>query len=117
MENMHLFSSLMILCLAKAINARRLHSFRFAQPDDDLTYEAGKEVLRDMKQAGSLAARGHEGMLDDVEALGSSIMLVDTSGGSSSSGEGAEGIPAEHWDLEEWMAQLFESGESLADLF
>ncbi|KAI1370794.1 hypothetical protein F4677DRAFT_437509 [Hypoxylon crocopeplum] len=106
MENMHLFSSLMVLCLAMSINARRPHSFQ-QLPDDAATYEAGKDVLRDMIQAGSLAARGHEKSLNDVEALGRCIATDRATGGD---------LMAEQWDVDEWMTQLLE-GENISDIF
>jgi proline utilization trans-activator len=106
MENMHLFSSLIVLCLAKVINTRRPHSFH-TDPHDGVAYETGKDVLRDMALAGSLAARGHVSMLNDVEALAHSITL----------GEGTTrtDVRTEHWDADDWITHLFE-GENLADL-
>ena len=108
MENMHLFSSLIILCLAKVINARRPHSFR-DDPNDDVAYDTGKDVLCDMAQAGSLAARGHVRMLNDVEAMAISIAMV---------GDRAAGpdVPLEQWEADDWITQLFES-ENFGDLF
>ncbi|XXG99250.1 hypothetical protein Hte_005587 [Hypoxylon texense] len=106
MENMHLFSSLMVLSLAMSINARHPNSFQ-QRPDDALTYESGKDVLHDMTRAGSLAARGHEKMLSDVEALGRSIEMDGTEGGEA---------VAEQWDIDEWMTQLLD-GENVSDIF
>lgn len=106
MENMHLFSSLMVLCLAMSINTRHPDSFQ-QRPDDALLYESGKDVLHDMTRAGSLAARGHEKMLYDVEALGKCIEIDGTAGSD---------IVAEQWDIDEWMTQLLD-GENASDVF
>lgn len=106
MENLHLFTSLMILYLAMSINARRPFSFH-EKEDDAFTYEAGKDVLRDMIQAGSLAARGHEHMLKEVEDLGRIIARGDGVGLSTTT---------EQWDVDEWMAQLLDT-ENLLPVF
>lgn len=97
MENMHLFTSLMILCLAMSINSQRPGSFH--QKDEDIsTYEAGKDVLRYMMQSGSLAAKGHLGMLKEVEDLGN---IIATDGRAGTRDEG------EHWVVDEWITQWF----------
>ncbi|KAI0161791.1 hypothetical protein GGR52DRAFT_586018 [Hypoxylon sp. FL1284] len=106
MENMHLFSSLMVLCLAMSINARHPDSF-YKHSDDAATYESGKDVLCDMIRAGSLAARGHEKMLNEIEALGHCIAIDGTAKGD---------LMAEQWDIDEWMTQLFD-GENVSDVF
>lgn len=105
MENMHLFSALMILCLAIAINSRRPGSFSL-EPDDVATYEAGKGVLHDMIQGGSLPAKGHMKMLEEVEALAERIAKY-----------GNMSLPAvmDEWDADEWM-QLLE-GENMLNTF
>ncbi|ERT02404.1 hypothetical protein HMPREF1624_00702 [Sporothrix schenckii ATCC 58251] len=106
MENMHLFSSLVVLCLAKLINTRRPHSFP-ADPRDDVAYDTGRDLMQDMAAAGSLAARGHLRMLADVEALARSIAAVD--------GDAAVDVRVEQRDADDWIALLFD--ENLADPF
>lgn len=106
MEAMHLFTSLMISCLAMSINARRPDSFE-EQIEDPLIYEAAKEVLHYMARTGSLAARGHKAMLKEVETLGQSIATVGV--------EGAD-LLTEQWDMDEWISQLFD-GENMLDMF
>lgn len=61
-----------------------------------------------MAQAGSLAARGHVSMLNDVEALARSITMGDNAAGAD--------VRTEHWDADDWITQLFDS-ENLAELF
>ncbi|OAA58128.1 hypothetical protein SPI_07013 [Niveomyces insectorum RCEF 264] len=106
MENMHDISSLIILCLAMAINARVPDSF-FELPDDGVMYDAGKDVLHVMAQAGGLAAKGHEHMLHDVEALRQNIIEGNSKGTD---------VGADHWDIDELMTHIFES-ENLSDMF
>jgi proline utilization trans-activator len=106
MENMHLFTSLMILCLAMSIDSRRPGSLH-QKPDDVITYEAGKDVLCYMMESGSLAAKGHLNMLKEVEDLGKVI--------ASNSGVGMN-HEGEQWDIDKWMTQLFES-EQMSNIF
>lgn len=106
MENMHLFSSLMILYLATAINTRRSGSFS-VDPDDPPAYEMGKKVLREMIQAGSLPAKSYERMLKEVEALGERIAshgIMDFS------------AVVDEWDGDGWITQLLEGG-NMANVF
>jgi hypothetical protein len=100
MENMHLFSSLMIMCLAMAIHTRHPRSF-CVQPDDSATYEAGKDVLHDMIRSGSLPAREHKRMLGEMESLAERI-----------ASKNLMPMPTllDDWDADEWMAQLLEGG-------
>lgn len=106
MENMHLFSSLMILCLAAAINTHRSGSFS-VDPDDPAAYDMGKKVLREMIQAGSLPAKSYERMLKEVEALGERI-----------ASDGIMGFPTvvDEWDGDGWITQLLEGG-NMANAF
>lgn len=103
MENMHLFTSLMILCLAMSVNARRPGSFK-ETPNDIKTYQAGKNVLSYMMTCGSFAAKGHLNMLKEVEDLG---ITIATESGGVDTDEGNQ------WDIEEWVTQLFESEDML----
>lgn len=108
MENMHLFTSLMILSLAISINSRCPGIFH-QTPEDTGLYDAGKEVLRYMMHSGSMAAKGYLNMLKDVEDLGSAIAMgtnVDVN---------QEWEQWEQWNVDEWM-QLFE-GETTNNLF
>ncbi|CAH0051175.1 unnamed protein product [Clonostachys solani] len=103
MENMHLFTSLMILCLAMSVNARRPGSFK-ETPNDIKTYQAGKNVLSYMMTCGSFAAKGNLNMLKEVEDLG---ITIATESGGVDADEGNQ------WDIEEWVTQLFESEDML----
>ncbi|KAL2815238.1 hypothetical protein BDW59DRAFT_166830 [Aspergillus cavernicola] len=98
MENIHLFTSLIILRLAMSINTRRPGSFD-QSPDDANTYEAGKEVLNYMMRAGSLAAKGHLRMLEDIEDLGNGMAGNDEVGLNHD----------EQWDIDEWITRLLAS--------
>ncbi|KAL3711793.1 hypothetical protein TMatcc_000485 [Talaromyces marneffei ATCC 18224] len=102
MENMHLFSSLMVMSLAMAIHARHPHSFS-VHPDDFATYESGKDALHEMIRSGSLPAREHERMLGEVESLAERI-----------ASENLVPMPTlvDDWDADEWMAQLLEGGST-----
>ncbi|VUC29706.1 unnamed protein product [Clonostachys rosea] len=102
MENMHVFASLMIMCLAMSINAWRPGSFDEAQNDVNI-YEAGKDILSYMMQCGSLAAKGHRNMLKEVEDLG--IAIASEAGLAVDAGN--------HWDIDAWMTQLFENENTL----
>lgn len=83
-----------------SINSRRPGSFH-QKPNDTSTYEEGKNTLRHMMRSGSLAAKGHLNMLKEVEDLGKVIAM--------DGGIGANRV-VEQWDVDEWMAQLFENG-------
>lgn len=100
MENMHLFTSLLILFLAISINSRQPRTFH-QNPDEAASlYEAGKDVLRYNMHSGSLAAKGHLDTLKDIEELGSAITRDD-----------GVGVNHEGWqaEVDEWVAQLIES--------
>ena len=101
MENMHLFTSLMIVRLVIALNMHCPDSVRH-EPDDADIYEAGKQILDSMMRSGSLAAKGHSSMLKEVEELAD---VIATSGGTELL------LSAEDWDVDEWMTRLFENGD------
>ena len=63
---MHLFSALAILSLSKIIG---LYSDPFQANDDASLYTWCRAILEDMATVGNAAARDHESLLKDVEAL------------------------------------------------
>ncbi|KAL4783706.1 fungal-specific transcription factor domain-containing protein [Aspergillus varians] len=101
MENMHLFTSLMIIRLSLWINTRCPGSFE-ENPEDANTYEGGKDVLRYMMRSGSLAAKGHLNMLKDVEDFGNGMA---PNGDAAFNHEG-------QWDIDEWMTRLLQTGST-----
>lgn len=101
-ENMHLFTALVVLCLAMSINARWSGSFE-QKPDDSRTYDAGKELLVHMMQSGSMAAKGHLSMLKEVE---------DLAGVIASGHKTARTDQGEEWnadEMDEWMRQFLDA--------
>ncbi|KAL3478523.1 fungal-specific transcription factor domain-containing protein [Aspergillus californicus] len=105
MENIHLFTSLMMVRLSLSINHQRPGSFD-QHCNDATTYAAGKEVLSYMMRSGSLAAKGHLNMLNDIEELGNGM--------ASNGGLGAN--YEEQWDFDEWMNRLLQ-GEDMPDIY
>ncbi|KAF6817754.1 hypothetical protein CSOJ01_02191, partial [Colletotrichum sojae] len=106
-DSMHLFSSLMLVCLALAVNKRRPGSFD-EKENDFMTYSTGKTVLGEMVQAGNLASKGHERMLLEIEQLAEVL-----------SGIQAGGIEPlmEQWDVDAWMTQALGHDASMSALF
>lgn len=101
MENMHLFTALVILCLAMSINARWPGSFE-QKAEDSRTYDAGRELLVYMMKSGSMAAKGHLSMLRDVEELSG---VIAAKNGTTTTEDG------ETWntdEMDEWMRELLE---------
>lgn len=96
---MHLFTSLIILCLALSLSSRQPGTFRL-NSDDGLIYEAAKDVLRYNMRSGSLCAKGHLNALMDVEDLGAVI-----------AGDGGAVVDYESWqtEVDQWVSQLIES--------
>ncbi|KAL4965442.1 Zn(II)2Cys6 transcription factor [Aspergillus stella-maris] len=99
MENIHLFTSLVVLRLAIALGSRRPDSFNL-DPGDSPLYDEGKNVLLYMLRCGSLAAKGHLRMLQEVEDVAHAME------------------PADHtllkrddmtWDIDAWISQLLDS--------
>lgn len=82
-----------------SVNLRQPGSFD-EQGDNNTIYTNAKEILQDMTQAGSLASKGHESMLDGVEALRTAVSNVQP--------KSFNPIP-EKWDVDEWRRQLFQS--------
>lgn len=106
MENRHLFTALVVVCLAMSINARWPGSFQ-QEPEDSRTYDAGKELLFYMMQSGSMAAKGYLSMLRDVEDLSGSIA---TNSGAATTDLG------QTWnedEMDEWMRQFLNDGDNL----
>lgn len=100
MENMHLFTGLLILFLAISINSRQPGTFHQDPDEATALYEAGKDVLRYNMQSGSLAAKGHLNTLKDIEDLGSVITTDDGAGVDRVGWQG---------EIDGWVAQLIES--------
>ncbi|KAL4899308.1 SUR7/PalI family-domain-containing protein [Aspergillus multicolor] len=105
MENVYLFISLVMIALAICVNARRPGLFPL-RPEDAILYDSGKELVRYMMQSGSLAAKGHLKMLQEIESLGQSASVDHDRNLHHAEDYG---------DLEDWMAR-FTDGESLADV-
>ncbi|KAH6876324.1 fungal-specific transcription factor domain-containing protein [Thelonectria olida] len=95
-DSLHLFSSLTIFSLAISVNRWRPGSFD-EKDIDAVTYSTAKTLLHDLVKAGNLASKGHEKMLQDVEALGEVFGAMQT--------EGSEMV-LEQWDMDNWMAQV-----------
>ena len=111
MENMHLFTSLMVVCLGISTKSRT--SGTFCQDTDDVArYKLGKEVLVYMMESGSLAAKGHLNTLKDVEDL-AAVIATDT-GSETYQREGLQGDVDElmsqflQGDVDEWMSQFLQ---------
>ncbi|KAK2811948.1 hypothetical protein FQN50_001655 [Emmonsiellopsis sp. PD_5] len=105
-DSLHLFSSLTIVFMAMSVNIRRPGSFD-EKETDAITYTTAKAVLQDMVQAGSLAAKGHEKMLKEVEAMGQSFYVAPPAGFD---------LMPEQWDVDGWMAQILDPGNILNSL-
>ncbi|KAL4935408.1 hypothetical protein BDV06DRAFT_228861 [Aspergillus oleicola] len=98
MENIHLFTSSVVLRLAIAINTQRAGSFDL-EASDRQTYEEGYDVLLYMMRCGSLAAKGHLKMLKDVGDVADAMEPTRDIGQDQ----------GKDWDIEEWITQLLES--------
>ncbi|KAL1859188.1 hypothetical protein Plec18170_002303 [Paecilomyces lecythidis] len=96
-ESLHLFSGLMILSLAMAVNSRWPDSFD-EKSDDRNTYEIAKGLLNEMIHAGNLGSKGHGQMLAEVEASQSGLFGTQFSG-----------FDLQAWDMDEWINQLLAS--------
>lgn len=107
MENLHLFTALVVLCLATSINVRWPGSFEQNPEEDSRMYDAGKALLTYMMQSGSMAAKGHLSMLRDVEDL---CGVIASNNGTASTVQG-EGWNAD--EMDEWMRELLD-GNNLA---
>ncbi|KAF4965348.1 hypothetical protein FSARC_6843 [Fusarium sarcochroum] len=112
MENMHLFTSLMILYLGISTKSRMSGTF-YRDVDDVALYKSGKEVLVYTMQSGSLAAKGHLNTLKDVEDLGT-VIATDKGPETYQEGEGGQGNVDElmsqflQGDVDEWMSQFLQ---------
>lgn len=105
MENTHLFSSMVIMSLAMAIDTRCPDTFTI-EPDDAVLYQGGKCIIYEMIQAGSVPAKGFEKMLRDVEELGGRISHKRSS---------PDRVDVMKWDDEEWVTQLLLDAENGLD--
>ncbi|KAF4950175.1 hypothetical protein FSARC_13281 [Fusarium sarcochroum] len=101
-DSLHLFSSLTIFSLAISVNRRRPGSFD-EKDTDPATYSTAKDLLHDLVKAGNLASKGHEKMLQDVEALGEVLGSMQTN---------ASDFMLEQWDMDNWMAQVLSMDSS-----
>lgn len=86
-ESLHLFSSLTILCLAKAV-VKSQDGIALSKPpgyndtaeQDFATYENAKAVFLDMAASGNPAAKDFAAMLTDIERLIDNITAPNTVG-------------------------------------
>ncbi|KAM0545426.1 hypothetical protein ACHAPJ_011331 [Fusarium lateritium] len=101
-DSLHLFSSLTIFSLAISVNRRRPNSFD-EKDTDPITYSTAKDLLHDLVKAGNLASKGHEKLLQDVEALGEVLGSMQTN---------SSDFMLEQWDMDNWMAQVLSMDSS-----
>ncbi|RDW63213.1 fungal specific transcription factor domain-containing protein [Aspergillus mulundensis] len=100
MESVHLFTSLAIIRLS--IWTRNYQSSVPKEGSDDIQlYDSGKELLQYMIHCGSLAAKVHRRMLQEVEDLPLRHDVPVHSQG--------EGVNQQDWDLDEWIARFIQS--------
>ena len=95
-DSLHLFSSLAIFSLAMSVNRLRPGSFDEKEVDA-MAYSRAKDLLHDMVGAGSLASKGHEKMLQEIEALGEVLGTIQL--------EGSEFI-LDQFQMDDWMEQV-----------
>jgi proline utilization trans-activator len=100
-ESLHLFSSIKIFLMARVINTTRPLSIVYRDSEDDTRYQKAKLLLQEMVDAGNMASRGHNHLLEELERMHDHIA-------SRGQSENADGLifPDLDVDIDNWLEIL-----------